>query len=143
MSRHRSRYRAVQILYQTDLRELGPEQAILGWYETLYSEENEEKPERDSFMEELVRSTYDRRAAIDELLEKHSANWKVDRMPVVDRNLLRVAVYELMQGQTPPAIVIDEALEVARRLCGDESVAFINGVLDAVKRGLAEPPPAE
>jgi N utilization substance protein B len=94
-------------------------------------------------MEELIQGTSERRAAIDELLEKHSANWKIDRMPVVDRNLLRVAVFELLQGATPPAIVIDEALEVARRLSGDESVSFVNGVLDAVKRGLQEATPSQ
>jgi transcription antitermination protein NusB len=138
MSRHRSRYRAVQILYQIDMRNLAPEEAISAYYDTLYSEEHEEPQRRDEFMEQLVYGTFAQRTDIDPRIEQHSANWKLDRMPVVDRNLLRMAVYEIVSGQTPPAIVIDEALELARRMSGDEAVKFVNGVLDAVRK--AEPP---
>jgi N utilization substance protein B len=142
MSRHRSRYRAVQILYQMDMRSLSPEEAILAYYDTLYSEEHEEPQRRDEFMEQLVHGTHEHRADIDARIEQHSANWKLDRMPVVDRNLLRMAVYEIVAGNTPPAIAIDEALELARRMSGDEAVKFVNGVLDAIRK--AEPAaPAE
>ena len=136
MSRHRSRYRAVQILYQIDMRDLAPEEAIRAYYDTLYSEEHEQLEERDTFMEELVHGTYEKRADIDRRIEQHSENWKLERMPVVDRNLLRVAVYEMLGG-TPPPIVIDEAIELARRLSGDEAVSFVNGVLDAVSRDIS------
>jgi N utilization substance protein B len=139
MSRHRSRYRAVQILYQMDMRKLTPEEAIGAYYDTLYSEEHEEPQGPDEFMEELVYGTHGRQEEIDGLIEQHSANWKLDRMPVVDRNLLRMAVYEIVLARTPPAIVIDEALELARRMSGDEAVKFVNGVLDAVRKSLAEP----
>jgi N utilization substance protein B len=142
MSRHRSRYRAVQILYQIDMRGLPPEEAIRWYYDTLYSEEHEERPERDVFMEDLVYGTYGRRTSIDERIEKHSANWKLDRMPAVDRNLLRVAVYEMASG-TAPAIVIDEAVELAKRLSGEEAMPFVNGVLDAVSKDLPGPETAE
>lgn len=133
MSRHRSRYRAVQILYQVDMRDLAPEEAINSYYDTLYSEEHEERPERDEFMEQLVHGAFEQRASIDERIEKHSANWKLERMPAVDRNLLRMAVFEITTG-TAPAIVIDEAVELAKRLSGEDSMAFVNGVLDAVAR---------
>jgi len=120
------------------MRELSPEEAVRAYYETLYSEEHEERPERDEFMEQLVEGTCSRRAEIDAQIEKHSANWKIERMPAVDRNLLRLAVYELMTG-TAPAIAIDEAVELAKRLSGDEAMPFVNGVLDAVRKDLAAP----
>ena len=72
--------------------------------------------------------------AIDQRIIARSANWRIERMPVVDRNILRLAVYEMDAVKTPPAVVIDEALELARQFSGDESVAFINGVLDAIHR---------
>jgi transcription antitermination protein NusB len=138
MSRHRSRYRAVQILYQIDMRSLSPEEAIRAYYDTLYSEEHDQPQRADEFMEELVSGTFAQRADIDSRIEQHSANWKLDRMPVVDRNLLRMAVYEILAAKTPPAIVIDEALELARRMSGDEAVKFVNGVLDAVRKAEQE-----
>ena len=120
------------------MRDLAPADAIAAYYETLYSEEHEERPERDDFMEELVSGTCARRAEIDAQIEKHSANWKLERMPAVDRNLIRLAVYELMMG-TAPAVAIDEAVELAKRLSGDEAMPFVNGVLDAVRKDLAAP----
>lgn len=138
MSRHRSRYRAVQILYQVDMRDLAPEEAMGAYYEGLYSEEHEERPERDEFMEELVVGTCAKRAEIDAQIEKHSDNWKIERMPAVDRNLIRLAVYELLTG-TAAAVAIDEAVELAKRLSGEESMPFVNGVLDAVRKDLAAP----
>jgi N utilization substance protein B len=85
-------------------------------------------------MEQLVRTTAERLPAIDGLISQHSEHWRIDRMPAVDRNILRLAVCEMTTTPTPPAVVIDEALELARRFSGEESVAFINGVLDAIRR---------
>ena len=83
----------------------------------------------------LVAGTIDRLAPIDRLLEEASTNWRLDRMPVIDRLILRLGIYELLQPQdTPAAVVIDEALELARRFSTDEAVPFINGVLDAIRR---------
>ena len=138
MSRHRSRYRAVQILYQMDMRKQSPEEAIRAYYDTLYSEEHDQQPERDEFMEELVYGTTQARQLIDEQIEKHSANWKLERMPVVDRNLIRAAVHEINLGDTPAPVVIDEATELARRLSGDEAISFVNGVLDAIRKSLPD-----
>ena len=78
-------------------------------------------------------------AQIDQRISAKSANWRIERMPVVDRNILRLATYEMNQLKTPPAVVIDEALELARQFSGEESVAFINGVLDAVRRDEDQP----
>lgn len=144
MSRHRSRHRAVQVLYQCDLRKIEPDEAIRNYYGGLYSEEAEEMPEPDEFMEELVRGAIARLSDIDGQIERNSEHWRMERMPAVDRNILRMAVYELITAQLPPAVVIDEALELARRFSGKESVAFLNGVLDAIRKDLpANPAPSE
>ncbi len=75
-------------------------------------------------------------ADLDRRIETKSEHWKLERMPTVDRNILRLAVFEMTKSSTPPAVVIDEALELARQFSGEESVSFINGVLDAVNREL-------
>ena len=85
-------------------------------------------------MEALVRGATDQAAAIDQRITAKSDHWRLDRMAVVDRNILRLAVYEMTDVGTPAPVVIDEALELARKFSTDESVAFINGVLDAVRR---------
>jgi transcription antitermination protein NusB len=135
-ARHRSRQRALQVLYQWDLRKQPVDDAIASFYDTLYSEEDESKPGRDQFMEDLARGTSEMATDIDRRISEKAENWKLDRMPLVDRNVLRMAIYEMSRKETPPAVVIDEALELARQFSGDESVSFINGVLDAVHRDL-------
>ena len=135
-SRHKSRHRAVQILYQSDIRQIPIEDAVEAFYDTLYSEENEERPTRDGFMEELVRGTKSRTPEIDERIQKNSEHWRLERMPAVERNVLRLAIYELMTGTTPAPVVIDEALDLSRRFAGDESVSFVNGVLDSIRKQL-------
>ena len=136
-ARHRSRHRAVQILYQCDLRGLGADEAIRNFYGELYTEENEERPGPDAFMEELVRGTLDRRDHLDKHIEESSAHWRIERMPAVDRNILRLAIHELIEKKNPPAVIIDEALQLAHRFSGEESAKFINGILDAVRRKIA------
>lgn len=131
-SRHRSRQRAVQVLYQWDMRRQPVEDALDAFYGPLQVDDAGEGPGRDKFMEDLVWGTVREAANIDERIGRHSDNWRVERMPMVDRNILRLAIYEMLHVGTPAPIVIDEALELARRFSGDESVAFINGVLDAV-----------
>jgi len=125
----------LQILYQWDMTKQPVEDAIRSFYDTLYSEEDEARPGRDQFMEELAKGTSKAATDIDDQIAKKSENWKLERMPIVDRNILRMAIYEMSRNETPPAVVIDEALELARQFSGEESVSFINGVLDAVNRG--------
>lgn len=110
------------------------DQAISNYYNTLYSEESETKLKPDRFMEELVRGTVEKVPQIDAQIQAKAEHWRLERMPVVDRNILRLAVFELMQNAVPAPIVIDEALELARQFSGDESMSFINGLLDAVRR---------
>jgi N utilization substance protein B len=118
------------------MRALSPDQAISSFYGGLYSEENEEQPEKDPFMEALVHGALQAKPEIDERISKYSERWRIERMPAVDRNILRLAVYELLQGQTPAPVVIDEAIELARRFSGEESAPFVNGVLDSVRKEL-------
>ncbi len=135
-ARHRSRQRALQVLFQWDQRQLPVEECISNFYETLITEESPEYPEPDPFMERLAAGTVGVAAEIDRRISGKSANWRLERMAVVDRNLLRLAIYEMTEVGTPAAVVIDEALELARQFSGEESVSFVNGVLDAIRRDL-------
>jgi transcription antitermination protein NusB len=132
-SRRRSRQRALQILYSWDSRRLPVDEAIDSYYDTLYVDE---RPERDPFVSELVHGAVENITEIDERITKHAEHWRMERMPAVDRNILRMAVFEMSRGGGPPPVVIDEALELARKFSTEESVQFINGVLDAVRREL-------
>ena len=135
-TRRRSRQRALQILFLWDARRQPVDDSIDAYYDTLYSEEH---PERDPFVSELVRGTVEHLAEVDKQIAKHAEHWRMERMPAVDRNILRLAVYEMTWGGTPAAITIDEALELARKYSNEESVQFVNGVLDAIHREWAAP----
>ena len=105
--------------------------AIAHFYESLYSEENETRPKPDRFMEELARGTVANSAGIDQRIEAKAANWRLERMPVVDRNILRLAIYEMLFcPEVPPVVAINEAIEIAKRFGAQETPAFVNGVLD-------------
>lgn len=142
-ARHKSRERALQVLFLADVRRQSADEAIAGFYDSLLtSDSGEEKPGPDPFMEQLVRGALADLPGIDKSIAGQSEHWRLDRMPIVDRNILRMAVYEMTAIGTPAAVVIDEALELARRFSSEESVAFVNGVLDAVRRvgaGQAKP----
>lgn len=141
-ARRKSRQRAIQVLFLWDVRKLPVEDSIEAFYESLYSSENEEEtgeesespPARDAFMETLARGTAGAVAELDSYISQRAENWRLERMPVVDRNILRMAVYEMKEVGTPPAVVIDEALELARRFTEVEAIPFLNGVLDAVRK---------
>jgi len=148
-ARHRSRQRALQVLYQWDMTKRPVDEVIRAFYDTLDAdksaedpmEEEDDEPEeaatadgRDPFMEQLARGASEMASDIDHRITAKSANWKLERMPIVDRNILRLGIYEMSRQDTPAAVVIDEALELARQFSGEESVAFINGVLDAVNK---------
>jgi len=134
-ARHRSRQRALQVLFQWDMRRMAVEEAISAFYDTLHSEEDAAvRPDPDPFMESLVTGAVARLSELDERISGRSSNWRIERMPAVDRNVLRLAVYEMMATDTPPPVVIDEALELARQFSGEDSVKFVNGVLDAIRK---------
>ncbi len=132
-SRHRSRERALQLLFQWDLNRASTEQIKQGYWESLSPDS---PPEGDPFAERLFQGVAARADEIDALIREHSSNWKLERMSTVDRNILRTATFEMLDETAAPAVIIDEAIEIARRFSGDESGPFINGILDAVRRSL-------
>ena len=137
MARHRAREQALQLLFQWDLRRTPLEEILRGYYESLLvREDSVGSPRPDAFAEKLLRGVVEELPEVDERIARHAEHWKIPRMPAVDRNILRLAVYEMLRTDTPPAVIIDEALELARRFAGEESVHFVNGVLDAVRREL-------
>jgi N utilization substance protein B len=133
-SRHKAREHALQVLFQWDARKNTARESIDAFYGSLSSEDGEPATERDEFLDRLVYGTVAKIAEIDAQITKHAEHWRIERMPAVDRNILRLAVYELLETDTPAPVLIDEALELARRYSGKESVQFVNGVLDAVRR---------
>ena len=97
-----------------------------------------EPADLDGFTRRLVEGVEAHRAAIEELITRYSRRWAISRMPVVDRNVLRLATYELLHEETPPAVVIDEAIDLAKRFSTDDSGRFVNGVLESIRRELAD-----
>jgi transcription antitermination protein NusB len=143
-----ARAAAIQMLYQWEVGRLSlPEVADSFWRIGDTSDEPVSERAR-ARAAELVAGTTAALPEIDPIIEQASRNWRLDRMPVVDRLVLRLAIYELLRERgTPPAVVIDEALELARHFSSEEAVSFVNGVLDAVKRriesgDLAASPPS-
>ncbi|HXZ31727.1 MAG TPA: transcription antitermination factor NusB [Terriglobales bacterium] len=132
-TRRKSRELLLQMLFQADMGRQAPEQVR----RTFWSEHSSVPDDVREFTEDLFRVATDRSREIDALIERHAENWRMDRMAAVDRNLLRAAVAELTGfPATPLAVVINEALEIARKFSSPESVQFINGVLDSVGREL-------
>lgn len=133
--RHRAREVALQVLYAIDLDADAAE--TRGLNEQIFDRirENFVVPEPIAdFARQLVAGVVERIDGLDEILGIHARNWRVSRMAVVDRNILRLAVHELRDTDTPVAVVIDEAVDLARRFGSDSSPPFVNGVLDAVAR---------
>ena len=132
-TRRKSRELTMQMLFQGDLGKHTPEQVTKLFWASVTDVDAETR----GFAEDLYRVATSRAVEIDALIEEHSQNWRLERMPVVDRNLLRAGIAEMLGfPKTPAAIVINESLEVARRYAAPESVNFLNGVLDAVARDL-------
>ena len=134
--RRRAREAALQMLYQWEVGRMSPGDAILTYWPV--QEDAAEIPEEHrEFANALVRGTSQRVEEIDRLLGRRTQNWRVERMAVLDRLILRLATFELLaEPHTPAKVVINEALELARAYSGDEAVAFVNGVLDGIRQDL-------
>ena len=135
-TRRKSRELALQMLFQSDMGKQDADQVR----RTFWAENAAASAEVRGFADDLFRVAIDRGAEIDALIERHAEHWRMERMPVVDRNILRLAVYEMTRGGTPAPVSIDEALELARKYSNEESVQFVNGVLDAVRREMPAAP---
>jgi N utilization substance protein B len=133
--RRKSRELALQLLYQNDLAGTPPEEMFLRTEEYVLA-----RPEVQEYAERLVRGTLSRRDELDAKLSERSEHWRLGRMAAVDRNLLRLALYELLfEEDIPDAVVIDEAVEIAKKFSTPSSGPFVNGVLDAIRRAAFGP----
>jgi N utilization substance protein B len=129
--RRKSRELAMQMLFQADVGKQNPDEVRKTFWQARETVDDATR----GFAEDLFRVATSREAEIDALIQQHSKNWRLTRMPAVDRNLLRMAAAELLGFPgSPTAIVIDEALEIGRRYSAPESVDFLNGVLDAIAK---------
>lgn len=132
--RSRAREIALQVLYQLDLR--GPE--VLDEIDGILGESGE-PPDVAAFARDLVTGTADRREETDRRISAVAEHWDIDRMAVVDRNVLRMAVFEMLAREDiPPKVTINEAIELGKKYSTEQSGAFINGILDRIRRILAE-----
>lgn len=129
--RRKSRELALQLLYELDLHDDGGGTSRLGEFWT----RNPADAEVRTFTEELVRGTREHQQKIDDLIRQFTEHWSLDRMAVVDRNILRQGIYELLWApDVPPKVTINEALEVAKKFSTQESSRFINGILDRIRK---------
>ncbi len=132
-TRRKSRELTMQMLFQGDLGKQTPEEVR----KLFWPSRDDVDAETRGFAEDLHRVAATRHEEIDTIIESHSQNWRIERMAVVDRNLLRTAIAEMLEyPNTPAAIIINESLEVAKRYAAPESIHFLNGVLDAIARDL-------
>lgn len=134
-TRRKSRELAMQMLFQGDLGKQTPEQVERLFWDS--------RPDVDEdtrgFADDIHRTAAARIDEVDRLIQAHAKNWRLERMPVVDRSLLRAATAEMLGfPKTPAAVIINETLEIARAFAAPESLQFLNGVLDAIGRDLLE-----
>ncbi|MDE0884638.1 MAG: transcription antitermination factor NusB [Myxococcota bacterium] len=149
-SRRRAREVALQVLYAVDLgrwrspasREVDAspeprESDPAGMFDAVAESFEMPSAARD-FARELVTEVEGHRAELDRSISQYSANWRIERMAAVDRNILRLGTYELLHTATPVGVILNEAVDLARRFSNDPSPAFVNGILDALARGVRD-----
>jgi N utilization substance protein B len=135
-AKHRAREAALQMLYQCEIGKAGAYESIATYWPSRDTDEPVPAALQE-FANGVVRGTLDRQPEIDRMLQAHAQNWRIERMNVIDRLVLRMAVYEMLsQPETPSKVIINEAIELARSFSGEEAVGFVNGVLDAVRKEL-------
>lgn len=132
--RRAARECALQMLYELDIGKHAKDEILQTFWQM-----NEHPQKVREFANRLFDGSVARMQEIDKIIQKHAVNWRLDRMAVVDRNVLRLAVFEFLSGsKTPETVVINEALEVAKKFSTHESAQFVNGVLDSIKKDLAQ-----
>jgi N utilization substance protein B len=130
--RTKARERALQALYQIDVAAEGIDDALARFWKSFEPVEREVM----TLAEVIVRGVARHRRVVDETIERCSVNWRLDRMPKVDRNVLRLAVFELLETDVPVKVVINEAIELGKKYGSESTGAFVNGVLDKVAAAL-------
>ena len=135
--RRSSRELALKFLYQFELNEGDLDEQI-----KLFLERNSSQEDVENFMKELVMSLVSKMKEIDEIIQKYSDHWVLDRMTVIDRNILRIGTCELLFNfSTPPKVVINEAIDIAKKYGNEDSPEFINGILDKVYNEIGQKGP--
>jgi transcription antitermination protein NusB len=140
-SRRKARECALQMLFAADFADAVPEEVLKTYWAELDDSETEETARE--FATRLAAGTLAHLEALDERIRSRAEHWRIPRMAIVDRNILRLAVYEFLYEPTPRTVAINEALEIARRFSTYEATQFINGILDAIKRDLDEQQPQQ
>ncbi len=132
--RRKAREYALQMLYQWELSQGEPSRVKATFWKTTRAAGE---------LRFLANSLFEGAAAdapiSDELISRHAENWRIERMAAIDRNILRLAIHELRRGETPEIVVLNEALELAKKFSEPDAIAFLNGILDAVRKELAAP----
>jgi N utilization substance protein B len=130
MSRRKAREMALQTLFQLDYNNTGKEEAL----QTVLSEQNSVAENTRKYTENLVIGTQEHLNEIDKIIGEISNEWKIDRMPGIDRNIARMAIYEMRFGNEslPPNVIINEAVELAKLFGTEESSRFVNGILGSL-----------
>jgi transcription antitermination protein NusB len=138
-NRRRARAAALQALYECEIGGLTPQQALGVLHHAGPPDVADPGEEEHAFVASLVRGAMERRDALDERIGEAAKNWRVERMAILDRLVMRLALQELLtQRDSPPRVVISEAIELARAYSGEEAAKFVNGVLDGAYRRLKE-----
>jgi N utilization substance protein B len=136
-ARHRAREAALQMLYQTEVGRVSAHEAVVTYWPA-HDSPQDLSDEARTFANGLVRGTLERVNEADALIASHARNWRLERMAIIDRLVLRLAIYEMLaEPGTPAKVIINEAIELARTFSGEDPVPFINGVLDAVRKTIA------
>ncbi len=137
--RRTARECALQMLYQLDVGKQSKEEIL----NTFWQINDQPQPVRD-FAVQLFEGTVQKLKEIDKLIAQHAKNWRLARMAAVDRNILRISVFEFLSGnRTPETVVINEALEIAKKYSTHESAQFVNGILDSIRKSLANKEPED
>ena len=138
-SRRKARECALQMLFAADVAEMPADDVVRSYWAELGESDLDETARE--FATRLAANTLANLELLDERIRSRAEHWRISRMAVVDRNILRLAVYEFLYEPTPRTVAINEALEIARRFSTYEATQFINGILDAIKRDLDEQQP--
>ena len=138
-SRRKARECALQMLFAADVSQTPPDELVRTYWSELGETDIEESARE--FATRLAAGTLAHAQELDERIRLRAEHWRISRMAIVDRNILRLAVYEFLHEPTPRTVAINEALEIARRFSTYEATQFINGILDAIKRDLDEHQP--
>ena len=127
-ARRKARELALQMLFQYDMSANAPEQII-----ATFEELQKSKPNTREFATRILHGTVNHIAEIDDMIQNQAENWRISRMSTVDRNIIRMSIYEFLhETDTPKLVIIDEAIEIAKRFGTQKSPQFINGILDGI-----------